>query len=120
MEAKQMTFYTGRATQTNTYNSIIRNAFELIKATANPEKFKGSEFDDFLTLLNDKTQDKTELANYVNEDITEAYQGDKGAYMKEELKRVESSYSYDWIANINNKAIEAARALSDTSFSIIK
>lgn len=94
------------------------NAFWLIKLESKPEDFKESEFDDFITLADDKTQSKTELANLINNLIVEAYQGEQGAYLKQDLKDVKSKYTGEWLTNVSNKALETVHALSDTTFSI--
>lgn len=119
MKAIKKEFYQGQAIATNTYNSIMINAFWMIKLDTKADKFKASEFDDFITLFNDKTQDKTELANMINDEITHSYDGEAGAYVKEELKQVETSYNYEWLANINNKAIETVKAFNNIDFSIL-
>lgn len=54
MKAQQKEFYAGQAVVVNTYNTIMINAFQLMQATAT--NFKGSIFDDFITLYNDKTR----------------------------------------------------------------
>lgn len=119
MKAQQQTFYEGQAVAANTYVGIMVNAFWLIKLEAKPEDFKESEFDDFITLAGDKTQSKTELANYINDLVVESYQGEQGAYLKEDLKDVKSKYTAEWLTNISNKALETVHALSDTTFSIV-
>lgn len=120
MKAVKKEFYQGQAIVTNTYNNIMINAFWMIKLETKADKFNGSEFDDFITLFNDKTQDKTELANMINDEITHQYQNEAGAYVKEALKQVETSYSYEWLVNINNKAIETVKAFNNVDFSIVK
>lgn len=116
MKIKTIKFHPGQAVAVNTYNTIMVNAFWLIQATAT--NFKGSIFDDFITLYNDKTQDKVELANEINEEITMSYHGKPGAWAEADLKDMGSKYTYEWLANINNKAIETVRAFNEVDFSI--
>lgn len=118
MKAQKKEFCQGQAVAVNTYNTIMVNAFWLIKMDTKPQDFKGSIFDDCIALFNDKTEDKTELANEINGEIVDAYQGEQGVYAREDLKEVKTKYSYEWLANINNKAIETIRAFSKVDFSI--
>ena len=116
MKAQKKEFYQGQSVVVNTHNTIMVNAFWLMQATAT--NFKGSVFDDFITLYNDKTQDEVELANEINNEITMAYHGKPGAWAEADLKDAGSKYTYEWLANINNKAIETIRAFSKVDFSI--
>lgn len=120
MKAIKKHFYAGKAITTNTYNNIMINAFWMIKLATKPEGFQGSTFDDFITLANDETQNKTELANLINDFMTETYHNKQGEYIKKDLEEVKSKYTFEWLANINNKAIEAVKAFNNTDFSIVK
>lgn len=118
MKAQQKEFYAGQAVVVNTYNTIMVNAFQLMQATAT--NFKGSIFDDFINLYNDKTQDKVELANEINREMTAEYQGNQGLYAKADLKEAGIKYTFEWLANVNNKAIETVKAFKSTDLTIIK
>ena len=116
MKLKKIEFHQGQAVAVNTYNTIMINAFQLMQATAT--NFKGSIFDDFINLYNDKTQDKVELANEINREMTAEYQGNQGLYAKADLKEAGSEYTFEWLANVNNKASETVRAFNKVNFSI--
>ena len=116
MKLKKIEFHQGQAVAVNTYNTIMINAFQLMQATAT--NIKGSIFDDFINLYNDKTQDKVELANEINREMTAEYQGTQGLHAKADLKEAGSEYTFEWLANVNNKAIETVRAFNKVNFSI--
>ncbi len=118
-QAQQKTFYAGQAIAANTYNNIMINAFWMIKLDTNPENFKESTFDDFIMLANDKTQSKTELANLINDFMTETYHDKQGKYIREDLKEVKSSYTFEWLANINNNAIKTVQSFNKDNLVII-
>ena len=118
MKAQQKEFYAGQAVVVNTYNTIMVNAFQLMQATAT--NFKGSIFDDFINLYNDKTQDKVELANEINREMTAEYQGNQGLYAKADLTEAGIKYTFGWLANVDNKAIETVKAFKSTDLTIIK
>lgn len=110
LKATQRQFNSGQGVAINTYNAVMINAFELIKATA--KDFRGSIFDDFIILYNDKTYSKAKLANEINGEITDGYRGAVGLYAEQELKQAASEYSIEWLINVNNKALEAVKALN--------
>lgn len=110
LKATQRQFNSGQGVAISTYNAVMINAFQLIKATA--KDFDGSIFDDFITLYNDKTYSKAKLANEINGEIADGYRGAVGLYAEQELKQAGSEYSIEWLINVNNKALEAVKALS--------
>lgn len=110
LKAQTRQFNNGQGVAISTYNAVMINAFQLIAATA--PNFKGSIFDDFITLYHDKTYNKAKLANEINGEIADGYRGAVGLYAEQELKQAGSEYPIEWLVNVNNKALEAVKALN--------
>lgn len=110
LKATQRQFNNGQGVAVSTYNAVMINAFELIKATAT--NFEESIFNDFINLYYDKSYSKTKLANEINGEIADDWEDQSGAYAEMELDVAGSEYSIDWLINVNNKALEAVKALS--------
>lgn len=124
MKIKTIKFNRGQAVAVNTYLNVINNACEVIYSHCNADKMNNTFFKDVQDLANDRTMDKTTLANEIVGEITDTYQGEAGAYLKADFKEIGlSEEAFEWFVNVHNQAVETVKALksfNSTEFTIIK
>lgn len=112
MKIESIKFNAGQAVAVNTYLNVIANSFEWLFAHGRGRCLADSFFADVVTLMDDSTMDKADLANEVVREFTDDYKDQKGAYMMEDLKAAGfGEDAFDWLVSMHNQAISTVKAL---------
>lgn len=124
MKIQSIKFNAGQAVAVNTYLSIMGNAFQWLDTQSRGKLPEDSFFMDALTLMSDKTMDKTDLANEIVRELTDDYKDQKGAYLMGDLKAAGFGEDvFDWLVSMHNEAVKTVKALKSfggVSVTVIK
>lgn len=124
MKIQSMKFNAGQAVGVMTYLDIMTNAFEWLYIMEHGNRSEYSFFMDAVTLMRDKTMDKTDLANEIIKEFTDDYHDQKGAYMMADVKEAGFDKDvFDWLISVHNQAVKTVRAITSlggVSVSVIK
>ena len=112
MTIETIKFNAGQAVAVNTYLTIMGNAFQWLDTQSRGNLPEDSFFRDAVTLMDDKTMDKTDLANEIVLELTDDYKDQRCAYLMGDVKAAWfGEDAFEWLVSVHNQAVATVKTL---------